>query len=368
MRVDIDLKARTDVPWWMVYGTPVFTVLAALSVSAVALAALDVDPINAYRIMFVQTLTTEFGLTETVAKGVPLIFAGLAVYLPLKAQLWNIGAEGQLFVGAVAGTWIGLHVSLPMVVLLPLMFLGASAAGALWVAIPAWLRAKWGINEIITTLLFTFVAADMKNYLVRGPMQAPGANFPQTAQLPAAGQLPVIPGIGLPSGIVIAVVFVALTYVLVNHTRLGYEITFIGANDRAAEQAGMSKYRIYLFVLMVGGAFAGAAGISEISGVQTRLRAFFAPGYGFTAIPIALLGRNGAFRVLLAALFFAVIFVGGSSLQTLLSVPAAIVDIIQALIILFLITAEFFKRYSVRLSLDRGVDTDPRAKRPEGEV
>jgi simple sugar transport system permease protein len=150
-------------------------------------------------------------------------------------------------------------------------------------------------------------------------------------------------------------VFVALTYLLVHHTRLGFEITFIGANDRAAEQAGMSKYKIYLFVLMVGGAFAGMAGISEISGVQSRLRAFFAPGYGFTAIPIALLGRNGAPQVLLAALFFAVIFVGGSS--------------IQALIILFLITAEFFKRYRVSLSVDRNPEREPPApKQPEGEV
>jgi len=317
--------------------------------------------------MFFQTLTTEFGLTETVAKAVPLIFAGLAVYVPLKAQLWNIGAEGQLFIGAIAGTWIGLNVSLPMIALLPLMFVGAGIAGALWVAIPAVLRAKWGINEIITTLLFTFIAADVKNYVVRGPMQAPGANFPQTAQLPLAAQLPDIPGLGFPIGILLAIVFVALTYILVNHTRLGFEITFIGANDRAAEQAGMSKYKIYLFVLMAGGAFAGFAGISEISGVQTRLRAFFAPGYGFTAIPIALLGRNGAFQVMLAALFFAVIFVGGSSIETLLSVPAAIVDIIQALIILFLLTAEFFKQYSVDLSLNR--DRESRGvTQPDGEI
>jgi len=369
MQVDVELDAREDVPWWMTYGTPVFTVLAALAVSGVALMALDVNPIAAYQLMFVQTLTTEFGITETVAKAVPLIFVGLAVYLPLKAQLWNIGAEGQLFMGAVAGTWIGLNVSLPMVALLPLMFVAAGIAGALWVAIPAWLRAKWGINEIITTLLFTFVAADLKNYVVRGPMQAPGASFPQTAQLPLAAQLPNIPGLGFPVGIVAAVVFVVLTYVVVNYTRLGFEITFIGANDRAAEQAGMSKSRIYLIVLMVGGAFAGFAGISEIAGVQSRLRAFFAPGYGFTAIPIALLGRNGAFQVLLAALFFAVIFVGGSSIQTLLNVPAAIVDIIQALIILFLITAEFFKQYRVSVAVRRKPDAEPRgATQPEGEI
>ena len=367
MEFNVELDAREDVPQWMEYGTPVFTILAALAVSGVALLALGVNPIAAYEVMFLQTLTSEFGLTETVAKAVPLIFAGLAVYLPLKAQLWNIGAEGQLFIGAIAGTWIGLNVSLPMIALLPLMFIGAGIAGALWVAIPAVLRAKWGINEIITTLLFTFIAADLKNYVVRGPMQTPGTNFPQTAQLPVAARLPEIPGLGFPAGILLAIVFVVLTYVLVNHTRLGFEITFIGANDRAAEQAGMSKYKIYLFVLMAGGAFAGFAGISEISGVQSRLRAFFAPGYGFTAIPIALLGRNGAFQVMLAALFFAVIFVGGSSIETLLSVPAAIVDIIQALIILFLLTAEFFKQYSVDLSLNR--EQDPRGvTQPEGEI
>jgi ABC-type uncharacterized transport system permease subunit len=365
MKVDVEMTPREEVPRWMAYGTPVFTILAALAVSALALLALGVSPIRAYETMFVQTLTTEFGLTETVAKAVPLIFAGLAVYLPLKAQLWNIGAEGQLFFGAIVGTWIGLNVSLPTVALLPLMFVGAGVAGALWALIPAWLRARWGINEIITTLLFVFIAADIKNYVVRGPMQAPGANFPQTAQLPAAAMLPTVAG--YPVGIVIASGLVVVAYLLINHTRLGFEINFIGANDRAAEQAGMSKYKIYLLVLMAGGAMAGFAGISEISGVQSRLRAFFAPGYGFTAIPIALLGRNGAFQVMLAALFFAVIFVGGSSIQTVLSVPAAIVDIIQALIILFLITAEFFKGYSVDLSIRRDAGTQP-APKPEGEV
>ena len=153
-----------------------------------------------------------------------------------------------------------------------------------------------------------------------------------------------------------ALAVVVVISLLINHTRLGYQITFIGANHQAAAQAGMNKRAVYVFVLVVGGALAGLAGISEISGVQTRLRAFFEPGYGYTAIPIALLGRNGAFRVLLAALFFAVIFVGGSSMGVTLGVPAAIVDVIQALIILFLITAEFFKSYSIDMTLRRRTD------------
>jgi len=367
MKLNVDVTPRTDVPRWMNYAAPVLTILASLFVSGFALIALGVNPAEAYFVMFVQTLTTNLGLTNTVAKAVPLIFAGLAVYLPLKAQLWNIGAEGQLFLGAIAGTWIGLNVSLPMVALLPLMFVAGGLAGAAWIAIPAWLRAKLGINEIITTLLFVFVATQVKNYLVRGPLRAPGANFPQSSQLPDAAMIPDIPGIGYPSGIALAVVLVAVTYLLINYTRLGYEITFIGANDDAAEHAGMSKYKIYMIVLMGGGAMAGLAGVSELASVQGRLRAEFNPGYGFTAIPIALLGRNGAFQVMLAALFFAVIFVGGSSIQTLLGVPSAIVDIMQALIILFLITSEFFKQYSIDLSLQR--TPDPGAPgQPEGEL
>lgn len=353
MNVEVDLTAREDVPTWLVYGTPVITVVAALAVSSIALIVLDVSPLAAYERMFVGTLTSEFGLTETARKAVPLVLTGLAVYLPLKAGLWNIGAEGQMFLGAIVGTWIGVTVSAPIYVLLPLMFLGAVVAGAFWAGVPAWLRAKWDINEIITTLLLTFVAGSVKNYLVRGPMQGGRGNFPQSEMLPAAGSLPNIPGTGVHAGFLVALLMVIATYLLMNSTRLGFEINFVGSNHEAATQAGMSKYRVYMFVFLAAGAFAGMAGISEMAGVHERLRAGYAPEYGFTAIPIALLGRNGAFKVLLAGVFFAVLFVGGSSMEVAFGVPAALVDVIQALIILFLITAEFFKRYHVGLRIER---------------
>jgi simple sugar transport system permease protein len=368
MNVDVEVTAREETPPWLVYGTPVFTVVAALAVSAVALIALGVSPIAAYSRMFVGTLTTEFGLTETFVKAVPLILAGLAVYLPLKAGLWNIGAEGQLFLGAIAGTWVGLNVSLPAPLLIPAMFLGAGIAGAFWAGIPAWLRAKWGINEIITTLLLTFVAGEVRNYLVRGPMQGGTGNFPQSSLLPDAAVFPAIPLTGVHIGIIVAVLMAAVTYVVMERTSMGFEITFVGANDEAAVQAGMDKTRVYLFVFLVGGLFAAFAGIAEIAGVQGRLRAGFSPGYGFTAIPIALLGRNGAFKVMLAGLFFALLFVGGSSMEVALGVPAALVDVIQALIILFLITAEFFKSYRLTIDFDRDPGRAPAGGRVEGEV
>lgn len=353
MNVAIDVNAREDVPAWLAYGTPVFTVLAALAVSAVALQLLDVNPLAAYATMFVETLTTEFGLTETLVKAVPLILTGLAVYLPLKAGLFNIGAEGQLIAGALAGTWVGLNVSLPGLALVPLMFASAAVAGAVWAGIPAWLRAKWDVNEIITSLLLTFVALEIQSYLLRGPMQGGTGNFPQSARFSDAATIPELYS-GVHAGLLVAVAMVVVTYVMMTRTRLGFEITFVGSNHEAAQQAGMSRYKVYLLVFVVGGAFAAMGGISEIAGAQGRYRAAFEPGYGFTAIPIALLGRNSAIKVLLAGLFFAVLFVGGSSMEVAFGVPAALVEIIQALVILFLITAEFFKNYRVSLDFDRG--------------
>lgn len=364
MNVEMNLKAREDIPVWLAYGTPVFTVLAALAVGAVALLVVDVNPTEAYSIMFVDTLTTEFGTTETFVKAVPLILTGLAVYLPLKAGLFNIGAEGQLLIGALAGTWLGLNVSWPGIVRIPAMILAGAAGGALWAAIPAWLRAKWDVNEIITSLLLTFVAIDIQNYLLRGPMQSDQGNFPQTRLLPEAASIPEVYS-GVHAGIVLAVVLAVVTYLVVNKTRLGFAITFVGSNDEAAQQAGMNKYRVYILVFLIGGAFAGIAGISEIAGAQGRFRAAYSPGYGFTAIPIALLGRNSALKVMLAAVFFAILFVGGTSMEVFLGVPAAITEIIQALVILFLITAEFFKRYRIGIDLNR--DPAPAATPKRGD-
>ncbi|MFB6362262.1 MAG: ABC transporter permease [Halobacteriales archaeon] len=363
MNVDVAISAREDLPIWIVYGAPVFTIIAALAVGAIALVVLQFDPVAVYNVMFIETVTNTFGLTNTFVRAVPLILAGLAVYLPLRGGLWNIGAEGQLYVGAIAGTWVGLNLGLPAILLVPLMLLAALGAGAVWAGIPGWLRAKWEVNEIITTLLLTFVAIKLTGYMVRGPMQGGEGNFPVTALLPDAAQFPLIPGTEVHIGILVALLSAAVVYALLRATRLGFEITFVGSNPDAARQAGINSVYVYVFVLVAGGALAGMAGIAEVAGVQSRLRPDFSPGYGFTAIPIALLGRNGAPQVVLAALFFAVLFVGGFGIRTQFGVPSALVDVLQALVILFLITAEFVKRYEVSIEIDR--DAEPAAS---GEV
>lgn len=363
MNVSIDLTARESTPRWLTYGAPLFTVLAALAVSALVLLVIDINPVDAYTMMFVQTPTSQVGMAQTLINAVPLVLTGLAVYLPLKAGLFNIGAEGQLVFGALAGTWVALNVSLPSVLLIPLMFLVAALAGGFLAAIPAWLRAKWDVNEIITSLLLSFVALQLLSYTVRGPMQGGLGNFPQTDRFPDAAMIPEI-FMRVHAGVFVALLMVVLTYLLMTKSRLGFEINFIGSNDEAAAQAGMSRYKVYMFVFVLGGAFAGMAGISEIAGVQGRLRAGFEPGYGFTAIPIALLGRNSAIKVMLAGLFFALLFSGGTNMEIFLGIPASLVEVIQALIILFLITGEFFKRYRVGIDVDRG--QAPMPAEPQG--
>jgi simple sugar transport system permease protein len=190
-------------------------------------------------------------------------------------------------------------------------------------------------------------------------MQGGRGNFPVSELLPAAGRLPTFPGTEVHVGTVVALLGAVVVYGIMRWTRLGFEITFVGSNSDAARQAGMNSVGVYVFVLVAGGALAAMAGVIEIAGLQGRLRPEFSPGYGFTAIPIALLGRNGAPQVVLAGLFFAVIFVGGFAIQTQFGVPSALVDVIQALIILFLITAEFFKAYRVSVSIERGPAAEP---------
>jgi simple sugar transport system permease protein len=344
---DVEVSAREEIPGWLVYGTPVFTVLAALAVSAVALVALGVNPIAAYTTMFVGTLTEPFGVVETLLRAVPLALAGLAVYLPLRAGLWNIGAEGQLFLGAIAGTWIGVNVDAPGFVLVPLLLAGAAVAGGFWGLIPGLLRARRGINEIIVTLMLSFVGIELANYLVRGPMRGGQGNFPVSAEILEAAKLPAVGNLHI--GVLVALAATVAVRLLMTRTATGYEIAVTGSNPDAAESAGIDTGWVYVVVLVVAGALAGMAGAIEIAGIQERLRPNFSPGYGFTAIPIALLGRRGAVRVAVASLFFAVLIVGGSSMEIAHEVPAALVEVIQALVILFLITAEFFKRYRVEL-------------------
>jgi len=357
MSPELTVENREEVPQWLSYGAPVGTILAALLVASVPLLWLNINPISVYWELFIIQPSTVSGFADVLTTALPLFFAGLAVYIPLKAGLWNIGAEGQLFVGAVVGTTIALYVDLSALLLVPLMVVAAGIAGALYGAIPGYLRAEHGVNEIISSLMLTFTATTFTGYLLRGPLQGSGGQS-ATDRLPDAAQLPSLLTPRLHVGVVLIVVVAIVSYILLNHTRLGYEIVFIGSNPAAATQAGISTYKVYITVFVLGGLLAGVAGIVEVAGVHGRLFEDFSPGYGFTAVAIALLGRNGVGQVLLAALFFGVLTAGGTTIAVTQNVPSALVDVIVALTILFLLTAEFLKDHRIGLTWGRS-EADP---------
>ncbi len=363
MSLSVEFKSRESLPDWLAYSMPLLTVIAALAVSAIPLLWLGANPLTAYHRIFVGNPTNIRGIANILVTTVPLFLAGLAVYIPLKAGLWNIGAEGQLFVGAIIGSAIALNLEWPLYLLLPTMIVAAGIAGAMYGAIPGYLRAKHNVNEIISSLMLTFTATTFTGYLLRGPMQGGGGQS-ATERLPEAARLPTVAHPRLHIGVVFLVIVAVAGYLLLNGTRLGYEITLIGSNPTAAVQAGISEYKTYIVVFVLGGFLAGMAGIIEIAGVHGRLFEGFSPEYGFTAIAVALLGRNGVFQVLLAALFFGVITTGGTTIAVTQNVPTALINVIVAFTILFLLTAEFLKDHRVAISF--GQETEADSSKMEG--
>jgi len=350
------MTPRQETPRWLSLSVQGLTVVAALAVASLVLLTVDADPLVVYSQMFLGAFTSPSQAVRVINRSAPLILAGLAVYIPLRSGVYNIGAEGQIIVGGLVTLWAG--VKLPgmlgvgessLVVLLAASLLSL-LVGAIWVLVPVYLYTKYDTNEILTTLMLVFAAERLSAYLISGPLQATSGAFPRTNSI--AFELPTLFGTRINAGILIALLAVAGTWVLINRTQLGYEIILSGSNDGVAKQAGISTAKVTFVVFSISAALAGLAGFIEVAGQQPSLTIGWQPGYGWTAIPIALLGRRGALQTMFAGFLFGIIFVGGLLVSIRLGVPAAIAQIIEALIILFLISAEVIKSY--RFDIVRG--------------
>ncbi len=320
------------------YAISIASVAASLLVVAALLATIGVNPGEAYATMVARTFGSKFGITELLVKTAPIILTGLAVAIPYRAGLWNIGAEGQLYMGAFAASFIALYAPIPHSLVLPTMFLAASIAGMAWAAIPGVLRAKFDLNEIISTLLLNYVAIYWVEYLVYGPMRGRKVyNFPYSDLFPDYATLPRFFASRLHLGVLIALLLAMVMYYVMSRTKFGFAVKIVGVNPRAAEYAGISTAKILIYTMLLGGALAGVAGMIEVSGIHLRLRSNVSPGYGYAGIPVALLADGNPLFVVLAALLFGFLYVGGSALQTTYSIPVSIVYIFQALVVLFLI-------------------------------
>lgn len=321
----------------------------ALLVGAVFIRVNSFNPWEVYVTMFKGSFGSVYGLSETVVKSIPLMLAGLGVAIASRMLLWNIGGEGQIYMGAFAAGWVALFgPQLPAVVMVPLVLLAGFIGGALWSFIPALLRAKMGVNEIITTLMFNYIAILWMDYLVFGPWRDPnGFNQPLTAKFPEFAMLPVLPGTRIHLGVLLGLAVAVILYFVLMRTRWGYEVRVTGESQNAARYAGMNTTRNIILVLMLSGGLAGLAGTVEVTGVLGRLQQGISPGYGYTAILVAVLAKLNPFSVVLVAFLFGGLLVGGYTAQTI-GVSMAIVYMLQGAIIFFVLAGEAIAKYRVR--------------------
>lgn len=331
---------------------PAATILLALLVAAIPLLWMKVNPFAAYKSIIIGSCGDIYGISETLVKAIPLMLCGLAIAFPLTANRWNIGAEGQFLMGAFGASVVALYLpQLAGALLIPLMIVAGFVAGAFWGWIPGILNARFKLSEIIVSLMMNYIALNWVSYLVYGPMRDRQgySNFPFSPKFVRHAWFPrIIQGTRLHVGIFLALLTAVILYIVIRKTRIGYEIRVVGANPKVAEYGGINTTKIVILVMAVAGGIAALAGVGEVAALHHQLRRDIAIGYGYTAIPVAMLGKGHPLGIIVSAVLFAALLVGGSNMQQDLGVPVALVSIIQALVVLFIVAGDTLQKYRIR--------------------
>ncbi len=318
----------------------------ALGVFAAVLLVFGRNPLTAYADIFVATLGSGYGLSETVVKMIPLVLAGLAAAVPARIWLINVGGEGQIFIGALCATWAAITLpSMPGWLLLPLMAVLGAAGGGAWAALAGFLRVRGWASETISTLLLNYVAILLVNFVVFGPWKDPeGVNYPQTVEFVPAAVLPSFWGTRAHLGFVFASVAVALVTFVLARTRWGLELRAIGGNAEAARRVGIPINRYVIALMFVGGGLAGLAGMAEVSAIQGRLRPSLSPGYGYSGFLISWMAGGHPVGIVVAAFGLAIITAGGDILQMTQALPGSVVNILMAVVLFVVLAREGGRR------------------------
>ena len=367
------LERRAQHSQLMVTLSPVIAVVLTLLSGLVIFALLGKDPFEALYTFFVLPLTSVYGLTELGVKATPLVLIGIGLAFGFRANVWNIGAEGQLTIGAILGGGVGLAFwDSENVLLLPAMMIAGIVGGMLWAAIPAWLKTRFNTNEILTSLMLTYVAVLLLGYLVHGPWRDPeGYNFPESRMFPDVGTLPILfEASRLHLGAVIALLVVVGGWVLMAKALIGFQLRVIGLAPAAARYVGFREKALIWFCLLFSGGLAGLAGLFEVAGPIGQLMPTISPGYGFTAIIVAFLGRLHPVGVLLAGLVMALTYIGGEAAQIEIGLPAAVTGLFQGVLLFFLLACDLLTSYRMRFSEKPRVQptVNPAAQEAPGEA
>ena len=328
---------------------PMGTALLAFVVTAFLLLYGGYDPLEAYGLLLQGSVGGVREIGETLVRTTSLLLTGLAIGFAFRCRLWNIGAEGQLYFGAIGSVIIALTVvgQIPVFGVIIAIIFGA-IFGAGWAAIAGLLKSRLGVNEIIVTIMLNFIAILFVDFLVRGPMQAVGFE-PQTELIPLTAQLPMlIEGTRLHAGFLLAIGAAILVYLILFKTKLGFSLRATGVNPKAASYAGIDIKRSILLTLIISGAIAGIAGAALVQGVNDRLLLGISPGYGFIGIVIALLGREHPLGIAFVALFFGALMSGANVMYQTMGIPAAIAETLQAMVLIFALVGEFLARWKFK--------------------
>ncbi len=330
---------------------PAGAILATVVFSSLLVMIAGASPLTVFWLVFKGAAGSQFALLETLTRATPLIFTGLAVAVAFRAKLWNIGAEAQLYLGAVMTVVIGTGaVTLPSAGLIPLIMIAAMLTGALALLGPAVLKTKFGVDEVVTTLLLNFIVLLFVSMLLEGPLKDPtGLGWPQSKRVIAEAQLPrLIKGKRLHFGFILAVVSAIVVWVIMKKTTLGYEMRAVGHNAEAARFAGIPVNRVIVKTALLSGGLAALAGFSEVAGLKGNLTLDLSPGYGYTGIVVAMLAMLNPLGVIAAAIFVAGIFVGADAMSRSANVPSYIAEVMVATSLLTMVAAIMLMRYRVR--------------------
>lgn len=335
----------------------ILSLVAGLAAIGIIFLAKGVNPFFAIYKIFSSSFGSSYGIMETITKSIPLILIATGLTVAYRGKFWNIGAESQLLAGAAAATWIAINWAqyLPGWFAILLMFGAGFIAGALWGIVPAILKVRFGINEVISTLMLNYVGAEFIKMLVIGPWKgATQFGFPYTDKFSESVQLSIISGTRVHYlTLIIAFVAAVVVFILLFRTRFGYEVRVVGENQEAAKYAGIDFFKITLLMMVISGGLAGVAGVGEVAGLHHLLTypETISSGYGFTAIIVAWLSRLNPLATIVSGFFFAGILVGGDAIQISLNLPQATVDVFNGVILIFLIMGEYFQNNKIKFSI-----------------
>ncbi len=348
--IRLQLEPRAHTPAWLNLALPLAALLATLVLCGGLVMLAGADVFEAYGALFRGALGSRFNLIETIVKASPLVFTGLAVAVAFRAKFWNIGAEGQLLAGAMAAAFIGAREFLPAWSLVPAMILGGALAGAAAATVPAVLKVRYRVDDVVATLMLNFVIFYAMMALLDGPWKDPLSGYPDSPDIRMDAEYPMLlQATRMHLGVLLAAVGAVLSWLLMTRTTLGFAIRAVGENPRAAAHGGIAIGRVVVLTACVSGGLAGLAGVGEVAGLHFQVMAGLSPGYGYTGIVIAMLARLNPLGVVPAALFFAAIATGAENMSRQTGVPVFLADVIQGTSLICMVAALLFTSYRLRI-------------------